>query len=128
MTEYTVYECDLTGRRARNKNVMAELPVRFSSDSWHPPADRTYHVHLEEALEERDHDLDDSPEYDDEDTRVTIDIYCYEDGEVVGALAYRTRTIGSPGTRVGEVFVEREDFAPYYELMASLIEELENDD
>jgi hypothetical protein len=126
MTEYTTYECDLTGRRARNRNVMEELPVVHSSGSWEEPEERTYHIHLEEAFEKAEEM--DKPTLDAEPTMVFVEKYCYEDGEVVGAIGMQNRELGRPTGEQETMFVGRDELHDYYEYMASLIEDLENHD
>lgn len=124
MTELTLIECDLTGRTARVRNFFEELTVVHASGKWEEPRSRTYHVHLEELLERDDVPETSAGSFDD---HVFVHHYCYEDGEVVGAVGAPTKMVGSTGRGTGTTFVNREEFSAYQEYMANVIEELEHE-
>lgn len=102
---------------------MEELLVVEASDKWESPSEYTYHVHIEELLDMADDEGVSEEHFDDETTRIFVDRYCWEDGEVVGVIARESRNIGRPGERSPLIFVERDELSAYYELLAELIED-----
>lgn len=122
MTEHTVFECDASGRRARNRNQMEECTVVWSSGEWSDPRSRTYHIHADVILEEVDEE-EAKDEFDDEVTVVTVNRYCWDGNEIVGAIMAQYRSIGPSGrSSTDQIFVERADFTAYYDAVASLLE------
>lgn len=121
MTEHTVFECDASGRRARNRNQMEECTVVWASGKWSKPRSRDYHIHVDAILEEVGEGLKD--EFDDEVTVVSVNRYCWDGDEIVGAIMAQYRSIGPPGrSSTDQIFVERADFTSYYDSVASLLE------
>lgn len=126
MTEYTAYECNVTGQRSRDTDPMVFLDVVFHSDAWRNPSRRTFHVHID-AVFDGDVELDDTLR-DDENTELFHDSFCVRDGEVVGMTAISRRFIGPSVDGDETVFVERERFPAYYERLAELTEEIIDDE